>query len=39
LMSATRYAMMMLRFADTIPMDDERDYEESRRTANRVTGY
>lgn len=39
LMSATRYAMMMLRFAGTMPMEDDYRHEESRRTANRVTGY
>lgn len=39
-LSASRYAMMMLRFADTEPMDyDDYHYEERRRTANQRTGY
>jgi phage terminase large subunit-like protein len=40
LLSATRYAMMMLRFADTEPLDyDDYDYDDRRRSANSWTGY
>lgn len=39
LMSATRYGIMMLRHAITVPRYDDEDYGDRRRTANRVTGY
>jgi phage terminase large subunit-like protein len=40
LLSATRYATMMLRYAQTEPVDyDDYDYRENRRTANGWTGY
>jgi phage terminase large subunit-like protein len=39
-LSASRYAMMMLRFADIEPIDyDEIDHRQARRTANSMTGY
>ena len=38
--SASRYAMMMLRFADTMPMEyDSDDLRFRRNTANAHTGY
>lgn len=40
LLSATRYGMMMLRFADTEPVEyDDHDYNSARNTANAWTGY
>ncbi len=39
-LSATRYAMMMLRHADIEPLDyDDYDYQDRRRSANGTTGY
>ena len=39
-LSASRYAMMMLRFATTEPVDyDDFEYDQARRTANPWTGY
>jgi hypothetical protein len=39
-LSASRYGVMMLRFADTEPVEhDDYDYQERRRTANSWTGY
>lgn len=39
-LSASRYAMMMLRFADTEPVDqDDYEYTDRRRSANSWTGY
>lgn len=38
-LSATRYAMMMLRFAATEPYDDVDDVHDRRRTVNANTGY
>ncbi len=37
--SASRYALMMLRFAMTEPFDDDEGEERIDRTRNRVTGY
>jgi phage terminase large subunit-like protein len=40
ILSATRYACMMLRNADTEPVDhDDYEYQDARRSANSWTGY
>jgi hypothetical protein len=40
ILSATRYAMMMLRAADTEPVHyDDYEYDDRRRSANSWTGY
>lgn len=38
-LSASRYALMMLRFAKTEPFDDEDDYDARNRSRSSVTGY